>query len=144
MTHLCILGWYRGEKRSIKFAVPRIWREPKNHVNDCYFCIVNPSKRRKGKNAKLIEYPDLISSSAPILHSSQLPIPEPPKKISQSSLSQSTNKTIEDEEFLPSQELSQEKLKHLITTEDFNDLIRDLNLPKSKAEILGSRLLRFS
>lgn len=25
---LFISGWYRGEKRSMKFAVPRIWREP--------------------------------------------------------------------------------------------------------------------
>ncbi|XP_076254251.1 uncharacterized protein LOC143192661 [Rhynchophorus ferrugineus] len=43
----CLEGWYRGEKRSMKFAKARIWREPKDHVNDRYFCIVNPSKRQK-------------------------------------------------------------------------------------------------
>ena len=29
---------------------------------------------------------------------------------------------------------------HRITQEELNDLIRDLDLPKSKAELLGSRL----
>lgn len=78
MLSLFNLGGYRGEKRNMKFAVPRIWREPKDHVGDCYFCVVNPAKRRKGKNAKPIEYPDLASSSASISHSPQLPVPEPP------------------------------------------------------------------
>jgi len=125
----------------MKFGVPRIWREPKDHVNDCYFCIVNPRKRRSGQNAKPIEYPDLDSSSAPILHSSTLPVPEPPMKLSQTSSSFSSNKSISDKEF----PLTPEQPKHhLITTEDFNDLIRDLNLPKSKAELLGSRLKQWN
>lgn len=59
-------AWYRGEKKCMKFAVPRIWREPTNHINDCYFCVVDPRKRRAGKNAKKIEYPDLPSTTAPI------------------------------------------------------------------------------
>ena len=44
-------GWLRGEKRAMRFAIPRIWREPSNHYTDCYFCMVDPTKRRKGKNA---------------------------------------------------------------------------------------------
>nr|XP_022910769.1 uncharacterized protein LOC111421790 isoform X3 [Onthophagus taurus] len=111
----CLEGWYRGAKRSMKFAIPRIWREPKDHVNDYYFCIVNPSKRRRGKNAKPIEYPDLESSSAPVAHNLTRPVPELPQKSSS---------------FLSSHR----------SNSDFNDLIRDLNLPKRKAELLGSRL----
>ena len=42
-----IVGWYRGEKKAMKFAVPRIWREPSDHHTDCYLCIVNPLR---GKN----------------------------------------------------------------------------------------------
>ncbi|XP_058862618.1 uncharacterized protein LOC131704953 [Acipenser ruthenus] len=38
-------GWYRGEKRAMKFAIPRIWREPTDHSSNCYFCMVDPSKR---------------------------------------------------------------------------------------------------
>lgn len=143
LTFLFILGWYQGQKRSMKFAVPRIWREPKDHVTDCYFCVVNPRKRRSGKNSKPVEYPDLASSSAPILHSSQFPVPQPPQKsvkLSQSS-SHSSYGDVEDKEFVPSQEPPK---PHLITTEDFNDLIRDLNLPKSKAELLGSRLKQWN
>ena len=120
----------------MQFGTPRICREPKDHVNDCYFCIVNPRKRRSGKNAKPIEYPNL-DSSAPIAHSLTLPVPEPPMKLSQTSSSLSSNKSVSDEIFL----LTPEQPKHhLITTKDFNDLIGDLNLPKNKAEPLGSRL----
>nr|XP_022910777.1 uncharacterized protein LOC111421790 isoform X4 [Onthophagus taurus] len=93
----CLEGWYRGAKRSMKFAIPRIWREPKDHVNDYYFCIVNPSKRRR------------------VAHNLTRPVPELPQKSSS---------------FLSSHR----------SNSDFNDLIRDLNLPKRKAELLGSRL----
>ena len=33
---------------------------------------------------------------------------------------------------------------HRITQEELNDLFRDLNLPKSKAELLGSRLQQWN
>jgi len=33
---------------------------------------------------------------------------------------------------------------HQITQEELNDLIRDLDLPKSKAELLGSRLQQWN
>ena len=33
---------------------------------------------------------------------------------------------------------------HRITQEELNDLIRDLDLPKSKAELLGSRLQQWN
>ena len=67
--------WNRGEKRAMKFAIPRIWREPTNHTNDCYFYVVDPSKRRTGKNAPAIVYPSIPSSIAPVPHSNQLPVP---------------------------------------------------------------------
>ena len=30
--------WSNGKKQSFRFGIPMIWREPKNHSNDCYFC----------------------------------------------------------------------------------------------------------
>ena len=77
-------GWLRGEKRAMRFAILRIWREPSNHHSDCYFCMVDPSKRRKGENAPPIEYPNIPSSIAPVPHNtSDLPVPNPPTKAQQ-------------------------------------------------------------
>ncbi len=61
-------GWFRGEKRAMRFAIPGVWREPTNHLTDCYFCMVDRGKRRKGKNAPSIKYPDIPSSIAPVPH----------------------------------------------------------------------------
>lgn len=59
--------------KTMKFTVMLFSQIHFNDVDDCYFCVGNPAKRRKGKNAKPIEYPNL-TSSAPI--SPNLPIPE--------------------------------------------------------------------
>ena len=32
--------WWQGKRDSMPFGVPMIWREPKNHSDDCYFCLV--------------------------------------------------------------------------------------------------------
>lgn len=52
----------------MKFAVPRLWRETSDHVQDCYFCIVNPSKCRPGENAENIFY-------SPIPNGENFPVP---------------------------------------------------------------------
>ena len=36
-------GWLRGEIKCMPFVIPRIWWEPTNHLNDCYFCMVDVS-----------------------------------------------------------------------------------------------------
>ncbi|XP_076334606.1 uncharacterized protein LOC143238343 [Tachypleus tridentatus] len=66
-------GWYRGEKRALRFAIPRIWREPTDHSSNCYVCMVDPSKHRAGKNASATMYPDLPSSIVPVAHCPELP-----------------------------------------------------------------------
>ena len=30
-------GWLRGSRKSMPFTIARKWREPKNHLDDCYF-----------------------------------------------------------------------------------------------------------
>ncbi|GBP73239.1 hypothetical protein EVAR_55005_1 [Eumeta japonica] len=122
----------------MKFAVPRIWREPTNHINDCYFCVDNPRKRRAGKNAKKIQYPDLPSTTAPVPHSEHFPSRSntkeqlPPLQVSGSSGCS---------EFLL-ESVSVEP--HFINSEELNDLVRDLNLSKLKAEILASLLKQWN
>ena len=81
--YICyVTGWYRGEKRAIKFAIPRIWRQPTDHSSNCYFCMVDPTKRRTGKNAPQIVYPDIPSFIASVPHYPELPIPTPRRGIS--------------------------------------------------------------
>ena len=55
-------GWMRGSRKCISFAIPRIWREPINHYDDCYFFMVHISKFRKTKNWKKIVHPSIPSS----------------------------------------------------------------------------------
>ena len=59
------------------FAVLMVWREPRNHADDCYFCLTNIT----GFNAssrKKIKYPNLRSAMRPIPHSDGLPVLTPP------------------------------------------------------------------
>ena len=61
-------GRLTGEKKAIRFAISRIWRELSNHHAQCYFCMMDLTKQRKGKNAPPIDYPDIPSSIAPVPH----------------------------------------------------------------------------
>ena len=128
---------------SMKFAAPGIWREPTNHSSYCYFCLVDPSKRRTGKNVSATRYPDISSSIAPVPHSAELPIPIPslpPKKISEDDSSNIKNGqgTSYDEDYITS-ELKQKK-PYFPKQHDINNLIKNLGLTKFKAESLTSRL----
>ncbi|KAM5182219.1 uncharacterized protein ACMZJ9_002594 [Mantella aurantiaca] len=139
-------GWYRGEKRAMKFAIPRIWREPTDHSNNCYFCMVDPTKRRTGKNAPQIVYPDLPSSIAPVPHCPQLPVPTPPTRDRSSSGDNSKSDSEEDTGDLECDftDADDEKRPYFPNQKDINDLIRDLGLTKSNAELLTSRLKQWN
>lgn len=147
--HICCVhcavnlrAWLNGNRPSMPFAVPMIWREQKDHVTDCYFCLTSVSGYSK-KNKKAITYPNLPSAIRPVPHDDTLPVPAPPDK-----------RTLEDDEDEeidePEAELSaaadpeyhpqQSNEPHKITQGELNDLIRDLDLSKKQAELLGSRL----
>ncbi|XP_076308327.1 uncharacterized protein LOC143223785 [Tachypleus tridentatus] len=59
----------------MKFAIPRIWHELTDHSSNFYFCMMDPFKRRVGKNVSAIIYPDLPSSITPVPHCPELPVP---------------------------------------------------------------------
>ena len=61
-------------EKHFTFGVPMVWREPKNHSDDCYFCSVNVSGLTS-KTRSSIQYPNLPSALQPIPHSNELPIP---------------------------------------------------------------------
>jgi len=75
-------GWLRGQKRAMPFGVPRIWREPTNYYDDCYFCMTDITEYRKAKGRSGIPYPNIPSSIAPVPHDETLPIPKPPLNVS--------------------------------------------------------------
>ena len=62
-------AWMKGTRKSMPFAVVMIWREPKDHINDCHFCITK-IKVQKVKN--------LDSAMRPVSHNDKLPMPKPP------------------------------------------------------------------
>ena len=51
-----------------------VWRKPKNHVDDCYFCISNV-KDFNAKNKNQLVYPDLESAKRPVEHGPHVPVP---------------------------------------------------------------------
>ena len=60
--------WMRRSCKCMLFAISRIWKEPTNHHDDCYFCMVDIFKYKKTKTRKKIVYPSIPSSIAPVNH----------------------------------------------------------------------------
>ncbi|KAL0829765.1 hypothetical protein ABMA28_003252 [Loxostege sticticalis] len=107
-----LISWLNGNKTSMPFAVPALWREPSNHYNDCYFCMT-----------------DIRGFSKKIKHNIQYSV------FTSVEYNDDSNK---DPDFLPS--TSSLGRQHLINQSELNDLIRDLDLSIRQAELLGSRL----
>ncbi|XP_077148844.1 uncharacterized protein LOC143809685 [Ranitomeya variabilis] len=139
-------GWYRGEKRAMKFAIPRIWRQPIDHSSNCYFCMVDPAKCRTGKNVPQIIYPDIPSSIAPAPHCPEMPVPTPSKRDQPSSgksCKSDSEEDIGDQDYVFTDAV-EERSPYFPNQKDVNDLIRDLGLTKSNAEFLTSRLKQWN
>jgi len=130
--------WANGKRPSgMSFAVPMIWRESSDHSTDCYFCVCNV-KGYSVKTRNCIVYPNLKSALRPIPHSVDLPVPLPPA--SKDGDDESEDEYPDDQadtDYLHADEALAPKL---FSQEELHDLIRDLDLPKEKAELLGSRL----
>lgn len=131
--------WSKGTRKSMNFGIPMIWREPSNHVTDCYFCAINIMGINR-KNRTTLEYPNLPSAMRPTPHSEEIPVPVfEDKSIEESSSSQDETQSIattDDASFLD----DNDEQPKLFSQNELNDLVRDLNLPKDSAELLASRL----
>ena len=132
-------GWMRGSRKCMPFAIPRIWREPTNHHDNCYFCMVDISKYKKTKDRKKIVYPSIPLSIAPVNHGAELPIPQPPttRAISSTS-SEDDNADFEVDTNCSSKD------PHFPNQEELDDLSKDLGLTNAKAEILSFRLMEWN
>ena len=72
MKHL--RQWIDGKRRSLKFGVPMVWRQPKNHYDYCYFCMVN-IKGLNRNNKSSWTYLDLESARRPVPHPEEVIVP---------------------------------------------------------------------
>ena len=94
------------------------------------------SSKSKGN----IKYPNLTSAIRPVPHCADLPPPlftSLPEVGAEPVSSTSEESSLEDDCYVP---LPDTKSSILVTQAFLNDLVRDLNLPKDSAELLGSRL----
>lgn len=131
--------WTNGKRRSLKFGVPMVWREPKNHVDDCYFCLVNITGINRNNRSKWT-YPDLVSARRPVPHSEEVPIPTfhqlPELCEDESCPSDQPSDTHEGD----SEYEGMSSIPQRFNQDELNDLTRDLNLSKEASELLASRL----
>ena len=136
--------WTKKDRKSLRFGIPMVWREPKNYFDDCYFYAVN-TKGINRKNRNLLVYPNLESAIRPITHYNEIPVPVfeglpelelPGSEEDQASILSTDNSeaTVSDVGFPPS------SLLQFFSQGELNDLTRDLNLSKESFELLGSRL----
>ena len=137
--------WLSRSRKSMPFAVPMVWREPKDHVTDCYFCLTDIAGDT-AKTKKHIVYPNLQSAMRPVKHSDELPVPIPPDSWKLDSdddeidSDERADRDMSDSDFNP----QESDAPHLIQQSELNDLVRDLNLSKSQAELLGLRLQQWN
>lgn len=63
--------WFKGSRKALPFGIPMVWRESKNHADDCYSC----QCKIKGHNLRTltyIKYPNLESAITPVPHGSDI------------------------------------------------------------------------
>src|SRR6218665_2772694 len=101
--------------------------------------MVDPTKRRTGKDAPQIVYPDIPSYISPVPHYPELPVPTPPKRNQPSSGDSSksdSEEVIGDPDYVFTDVL---RRKGFPNQKDVNNLIRDLGLTKSNASDLQAQ-----
>lgn len=139
-----ITGWYRGEESNevcyLTNSAATDWP-----FKQLLFYMVDPTKRRSGKNAPQLVYPG-IPSVAPVPHCRELPVPTPPKKdqpFSEDSSKSDTEDDVGDPDY-GFTDAVEGRRPYLPNHKDVNDFIRDIGLSKSNAELLTSRLKQWN
>jgi len=63
--------------RSMPFAIPMVWKEPTNHVSDCYSSLTSITGVTP-KSKHTVQYPNVPPAMRPVPHSAELPVAKPP------------------------------------------------------------------
>jgi len=142
---LCVehlLQWTNKSRKSLRFAIPMVWRKPKDPRNNCHFCVVK-TKGINRKNRNSLTYPNINSAIRIVPHNEELPVrvfeglPQLESSLSseEEDVSIDSNNTLADNDFPPSLLSPQ-----LFSQGELNDLARDFNLSNESSELLVSRL----
>lgn len=154
--YVMLNNWFTGKSvTGLNFVVPCRWREPRDHLLDCYFCNSNfkglTNCNRKSWKGLKEEWP--ASVSKPVENCAEYPVPLSPafhkfENNAQLDDNESMNDFDEkmeessDDEYLPSTSTAcKESRLKLISQEMLNDLARELrSTPIGDLEVLASRL----
>lgn len=127
--------WKKGTRKSLKFGVPMIWRQQKNHHDDCYFCMTSLTGINKNNRSKW-KYPYIPSATRPIPHSDTVPIPVVHREVQECD----DEKLEISEEDYDSEYYGETSIPKTFSQGKLSDLIRDIDFSKERAELLASRL----
>ena len=77
--HICcktcveiLRDWRNKKRKSMPFGAPMVWREEKDHVTDCYFCMANLEGINRN-NKHHVQYPDDPSAIKSVSHGPGFP-----------------------------------------------------------------------
>ena len=132
--------WTDGTLKSLKFGVPMVWREPKNHFNECYFCLMDLKgfNRPPKKNLKL---PQFESGCQPVSHCEEVPVSEfndlPDLFVEYDKFHEEVGSSASDSGGSVFQ--SSSSIPEQFKQEELSNLMRDINLSKEAAEIVAFR-----
>ena len=129
-------------KSGMPFSTPMIWLSPVNHPTDCYFCLTTNLNGYNSNSKKYINYSDTSTAIRPVPRSPKDSAPNPPNlSLCSISIADTPHDTTYDTETETEAGTIQ---PHLISQAELNNLIKDLDLPKYKSELLGSRLQQWN
>ena len=131
----CLRQRSKGKKASLKFVILLVWREPRNHVSNCYFCAIDVTRINR-KNRKALKYLDLESACRPVAHSDECTVPV----YAMLSDDCDSGSTAAQESQVDKEADFSDDTPHPFSQNELNDLVRDLTLSKFSAELLASRL----
>ena len=85
--------WRNGKRKNMPFSIPMVWREGKDHIMDCYFCMIN-LKGIYCKKKHHVQYLNVLLAIKPIPHDPYLSVPEPHDNMEYSSDSEHSDMTV--------------------------------------------------
>ncbi|GBL73283.1 hypothetical protein AVEN_159324-1 [Araneus ventricosus] len=128
--------WTKERPDKFPFSLLMIWGESRDHLSDCYFCIVNTSGYNK-KNKCKIDYSSLPSGMRPMLHSVEFPGPVfkelPSLEIQEYDFVEDRSDP-NDEDF----EIEDDSVRKGFKQHELNDLARDFGLSEKASELIAS------